>query len=1091
LSREGQGLFERVIGTLFGGTKHERDEKRLRPVSTRINEIYVGLRDLSEEALSGKTAEFRARLAAGETLDDLLPEAYAVVKEACRRHVGRTWKVCDIEVRWDMVPFDVQLMGASVLHEGKISEMATGEGKTLVAVMPLYLNALTGKGVHLITVNDYLARRDSEWMGQILRYLGLTVGVIQHDMPPPARRAAYACDVTYGTNNEFGFDYLRDNMAVRQEDQVQRGHHYGIVDEVDSVLVDEARTPLIISGPVQQSVQQYDAIKPAVERVTREQTKLVNSILSEVEKLAVQDGNGGNGEDAEEDEDGGEAEEAAAAPAAAPSTGRQTRGDAKRDKRAAADRDWEIGAKLLTVQRGSPKNKRLFKLYAENPAFKKLAQRVELDLIRDKRMQEIDEDLLYVIDERNHLTDLSEKGRQLMSPNDPGFFVLPDLSVELERIQNDESVDAKERVQRRDALNRSYAERADRIHCVHQLIRAYALYEKDVEYVVQDGKVLIVDEFTGRLMPGRRFSDGLHQALEAKEGVRVGDEMQTLATITLQNYFRLYSKLAGMTGTAETEAGEFYEIYKLDVVVIPTNEPVRRVDYDDVIYKTRREKYNAVIEEIAAMHEAGRPVLVGTVSVEVSETLSRLLKRRGIPHSVLNAKYHQQEAEIVASAGRPGAVTIATNMAGRGTDIKLGEGIVKGKRCVLRCDLALEECGATDSKEKCTDDMPCGLHIIGTERHEARRIDRQLRGRAGRQGDPGSSRFFLSLEDDLMRLFGSERIAAIMEKMGVEEGEVIEHPLVTRSISGAQKRVEAHNFEIRKRLLEYDNVMNQQRELVYGQRQAALAGADLKTEVIEMLDEAVAEKCEELLETTDETGDWPLRQLGEEIEVMTMHPVSVPEIEVQNQDNREAVIEHFQAEARRAYEAKEAEFTSPLMRQVERFIYLRTLDSGWRDHLHEVDQLREGIGWQSVAGKDPLIEYKKEAFKLFELLMLQIHHDTVRNLFKVSLVEEPQPAAPPPPRAAGVTAFQPAVPSAFAAGVGAGAAGGAGASRTPGTVGAGSGSLAAGGRARGAGGAQAPPVSREPVRRGPEVGRNEPCPCGSGKKYKRCHGAAG
>jgi preprotein translocase subunit SecA len=1091
LSREGQGLLERVIGTLFGGTKHERDAKRLRPLVAEINAIYAGLRDLSDEALQGKTAEFRSRLAAGETLDDLLPEAYAVVKEACRRHVGRTWKVCDLDVRWEMVPFDVQLMGAAVLHEGKIAEMATGEGKTLVAVMPLYLNALGGKGVHLITVNDYLARRDSEWMGQILRFLGLTVGVIQHDMPPPARRAAYAADVTYGTNNEFGFDYLRDNMAVRQEDQVQRGHNFGIVDEVDSVLIDEARTPLIISGPVQQSTQQYDAIKPAVDRVVREQTKLVNTILAEVEKLAALEDPAANGDDADDAEDETPGEEAESAPAKSGGRGAPAKGDSKRDKRAAADRDWEIGVKLLTVQRGSPKSKRLFKLYAEHPAFKKLAQRVELDLIRDKRMQEVDEDLLFVIDEKQHLTDLSEKGRQLMSPNDPGFFVLPDLSVELERIQNDESLDAKERVQRRDALNRNYAERADRIHCVHQLIRAYALYEKDVEYVVQDGKVLIVDEFTGRLMPGRRFSDGLHQALEAKEGVRVGDEMQTLATITLQNYFRLYAKLAGMTGTAETEAGEFYEIYKLDVVVIPTNEPVRRMDYNDVIYKTRREKYNAVIEEIAAMHEAGRPVLVGTVSVEVSETLSRLLKRRGIPHSVLNAKYHQQEAEIVAIAGRPGAVTIATNMAGRGTDIKLGAGIVKGKRCVLRCDLPLEECGATDSKEKCTADMPCGLHIIGTERHEARRIDRQLRGRSGRQGDPGSSRFFLSLEDDLMRLFGSERIAAIMEKMGVEEGEVIEHPLVTRSIGGAQKRVEAHNFEIRKRLLEYDNVMNQQRELVYGQRHAALTGADLKSDVIEMLDEAVLEKCEEMLEAPDETGDWPIQQLAEEMEVMTMHPVAMPDVEVQNQATREAVIEHFQAEARRAYEAKEAEFTSPLMRQVERFIYLRTLDSGWRDHLHEVDQLREGIGWQSVAGKDPLIEYKKEAFKLFEQLMLRIHQETVRNLFKVSLVEEPQPAPPPLPRAAGMTAFQPAVPSAYAAGVGAGAAGGGGTGGA-GTPGAAPGGFAPGGRARGAAGApQAPTASKEPVRRGPEVGRNEPCPCGSGKKYKRCHGAAG
>jgi preprotein translocase subunit SecA len=1076
LSREGQGLVERVLGTLFGGTKHERDLKQLRPLVTRINEIYAGLSSLSEDELKGKTAEFRTRLEAGETVDDLLPEAYAVVKEACRRHVGQSWKVCDQDIRWDMVPFDVQLMGAAVLHQGKISEMATGEGKTLVAVMPLYLNALPGKGVHLITVNDYLARRDAEWMGQILRYLGLTLGVIQHDMSPATRRASYACDVTYGTNNEFGFDYLRDNMAVRLEDQVQRGHAFAIVDEVDSVLIDEARTPLIISGPVQQSIQQYDSLKPAVDRVAREQTKLVNSLLTEVEKLAAA-GEVGDA-DGDDDGDGDDDDEAAerVVPAPAKSAKKEPAANDRQSRKAAADRDWEIGVKLLTVQRGSPKNKRLFKVYAEQPALKRLSQRVELELIRDKRMQEVDEELLYVIDEKNHITDLSEKGRQLMSPNDPSFFVLPDLAVELERIQTDEELDPKERVQQREQLNRQYAERAERIHCVHQLIRAYALYEKDVEYVVQDGKVLIVDEFTGRLMPGRRFSEGLHQALEAKEGVHVGDEMQTLATITLQNYFRLYGKLAGMTGTAETEAGEFYEIYKLDVVVIPTNEPVRRVDYDDLIYKTRREKYNAIIEEIAGLHEAGRPVLVGTVSVEVSETLSRLLKRRGITHAVLNAKYHQQEAEIVARAGRPGAVTIATNMAGRGTDIKLGAGIVKGKQCVLRCDLPLDACGATESKESCLSDMPCGLHIIGTERHEARRIDRQLRGRAGRQGDPGSSRFFLSLEDDLMRLFGTDRIAGIMEKMGVEEGEVIEHSLVTRSIGSAQKRVEAHNFEIRKRLLEYDNVMNQQRELVYGQRQAALLGADLRSQILEMLDETIEEQCAVALGSE---VDWPLKALAEEFSIITLHPIAPPPIERQDKEGEEEILAHFLAAGRAAYEAKEAELTPPLMRQVERFIYLRTLDAGWRDHLYEVDHLREGIGWQSVAGKDPLIEYKKEAFKLFEELMGQIRKDTVRNLFKVSLVEEPAPAAPVANQR--TTAFRPQTPSAYAAPAAAGAAVGASPQGAPGRA-----SYDPSGRQTGG----PPPTGpREPVRRAPEVGRNDPCPCGSGKKFKRCHGA--
>jgi preprotein translocase subunit SecA len=1082
VGREGQGLFEKVLEKLFGGTKHERDVRDIEPLVARINELHAGLERLTDDEIRGKTAEFRERLGAGEQVDDLLPEAYAVAKEACRRHVGKTWKISDLDVRWDMVPFDVQLMGAVVLHHGKISEMATGEGKTLVAVMPLYLNALAGKGVHLVTVNDYLARRDSEWMGEILRFLGLTVGVIQHDMSPAARREAYNCDVTYGTNNEFGFDYLRDNMAGRLDDQVQRGHYYAIVDEVDSVLIDEARTPLIISGPVQHSTQQYDALKPAVDRLVREQTKLVTSILAEVEGLlggleigAPGEEEAAAGEDRDEDEDGDDDgdDDGEVKPARKGGTGKPGAKSGPVDR----DREWEIGVKLFTVQRGSPKNRRLFKLFAERPGLKKLTQRIELELLRDKRSQEIDEELLFSIDEKNHVTDFSEKGRHLLSPNDASFFVLPDLAVELEHIQNDETLDPKERLQKREVLHRNYAERADRIHCVQQLIRAYGLYEKDVEYVVQDGKVLIVDEFTGRLMPGRRFSDGLHQALEAKENVRVGDEMQTLATITLQNYFRLYKKLAGMTGTAETEASEFFEIYKLDVVVIPTNEAVRRVDYEDLIYKTRREKYNAIIEEIAALHEAGRPVLVGTVSVDVSETLSRLLKRRGINHSVLNAKYHKEEAEIVVRAGRPGAVTIATNMAGRGTDIKLGAGIVKGKQCVLRCDLPLDACGATESKETCLDEIPCGLHIIGTERHEARRIDRQLRGRAGRQGDPGSSRFFLSLEDDLMRLFGSERIASIMDRLGVEDGEVIEHSLVTRSIGSAQKRVEMHNFEIRKRLLEYDNVMNQQREVVYGQRQAALQGDDLREDILEMLAEMVEEKCAEMIDRAESWQDWPLRELAVEFELITRQPIKAAAPE--GRDAFAAVVEDMAAETRKAYAAKEAEFTPELMRQVERFIFLRTLDAAWRDHLYEVDHLREGIGWQSVAGKDPLIEYKKEAFRLFEEVLARIRRETVRNLFKVSLVEEPQArAAAPTPRA---MAYRHEATSAYGAAAPAGgAASGSAAATAP--------AAAAGGpyRARPAR-PGAPGLPQEPVRRGPEVGRNDPCPCGSGKKYKKCH----
>ncbi|MGD8394482.1 MAG: preprotein translocase subunit SecA [Candidatus Eiseniibacteriota bacterium] len=1064
-------IVERAIGKLFGGTKHERDRKRMLPIVDSINGVYEELAALSDEALRAKTDAFRQRLQDGEGIDELLPEAYAVVKDACRRHRGRTWKVCEIETGWDMVPFDVQLMGAIALHEGKIAEMATGEGKTLVAVMPLYLNALSGRGVHLVTVNDYLARRDSEWMGQILRFLGLTVGVIQHDMTPAERREAYACDVVYGTNNEFGFDYLRDNMAVRLEDRVQRGHHYVIVDEVDSVLIDEARTPLIISGPVQQSDEQYTTLKPLVERVVRSQTRQVNDIMAEVEKLRRQLehlGDRGNGADGEGEQGGGRRGKrgergrgrAGADPAA---------DDAEEESLSPGDLESEIGFKLVLVQRGSPKNRRLLKLYADHPSMKKLAQRAEGEILRDKQMHEVDEQLYFIIDEKNHVTDLSEQGRELLAPQDREFFVMPDLAVDLDHIDHDESLSPEERIQKRDALYRTYAERSDRIHAVHQLLRAYALYERDDEYVVQDGKVVIVDEFTGRMMPGRRFSDGLHQALEAKESVKVGDEMQTFATITLQNYFRLYDKLAGMTGTAETEASEFFEIYGLDVVVIPTNQPVRRVDYDDVIFKTRREKYNALIEEIEALQEEGRPVLVGTVSVEVSETLARMLKRKGIKHDVLNAKNHQREAEIVSNAGQPGTVTIATNMAGRGTDIKLGPGVVRGEHCVIRCDLPLEACGATESKKQCEEDMPCGLAIIGTERHESRRIDRQLRGRAGRQGDPGSSRFFLSLEDDLMRLFAPERLAGMMEKLGVQDGEVIEHPWVTKSIERAQKRVEGHNFEIRKRLLEYDNVMNQHREVIYTRRLAALQGDDLRDEILAMLEEGVEALCREHADPEMHPDAWDLAGLRQQLEMLLLAPVELPALE--GRDRFEALLEAARSAAHAAYETKESQYTPDLMRQVERYILLRVIDEAWRDHLYEVDQLRSGIGWQSIAGKDPLIEYKKEAFRLFDELLTNIHKETVQKLFRTSLVEEPTAPGRPAPQQ--VAARHEAV-SAFA---GAGAPAGSGTSGVGGVAGASARETPAL-----PGGSRRQPVRRE----GTKVGRNDPCPCGSGKKYKKC-----
>ncbi len=680
--------------TKMFSTKHDRELKRLAPMVEKINGFVEECRSLSDADLQAMTDQFRQRLAEGETVDEIMPEAFAVVKDACRRLVGQIWQITGRDIEWDMVPYDVQLIGAIAMHEGKIAEMATGEGKTLVATMPLYLNALEGKGVHLVTVNDYLARRDAEWMGGVYRWLGLDVGIIQHDMMPDERRAEYNKDITYGTNNEFGFDYLRDNMAITPEHRVQREHHYAIVDEVDSVLVDEARTPLIISGPVDRSTHKFDEYRPKVQSLVRAQTRLVNSLFSEAERLL---------NEAEEEEE--------------------------------SNKEYTAGIKFLQVQRGSPKHNKLMKLKKETGIIK-LLERVENDYLREKKLHVLDEDLLYVIDEKANTIDLQDSGRSNLSPNDPDLFVLPDLSGIMSELEGKvESGDlSDERAEHeREKFHRNYADRSERLHNIHQLLKAYTLFEIDVDYVVQDGQVIIVDEFTGRLMPGRRFSEGLHQALEAKEGVKIEKETQTLATITIQNYFRMYSKLSGMTGTAETEAGEFWEIYELDVLVIPTNREVVRDEMDDVIFRTKREKFNSIIEEITECYRAQRPVLVGTTSVEVSEMLSRILKRSGVPHEVLNAKQHQREAEIVLIAGQKGAITIATNMAGRGTDIKLGEGVV---------DLG-------------------GLHIIGTERHEARRIDRQLRGRSGRQGDPGSSRFYMSLEDDLMRLFGSDRIAGV------------------------------------------------------------------------------------------------------------------------------------------------------------------------------------------------------------------------------------------------------------------------------------------------------------------------------------------
>ena len=1031
----------RAATRLFG-TKSERDVKRMLPLVAEINRHFGLLADLTDEALQAKTTEFRSRLAAGVELDDLLPEAFAVVKEACRRHCGQSWTVVGHTTRWEMVPFDVQLMGAIVLHQGRIAEMATGEGKTLVAIMPLYLNALPGRGAHLVTVNDYLARRDSEWVAEILRWLGLTVGCIQHDMDPTARKAAYGCDVTYGTNNEFGFDYLRDNMVVHRDDRVQRPHYYAIVDEVDSVLIDEARTPLIISGPVAQSYQHFDRMVGPVEALVRRQNQIVSGLLDEAERLlGLPDG----------------------------------------------ESQYQAGIKLLQVQRGAPRHKRLSKLTSDDPALKRLILRVEGDFMRDKRLHEVDDDLLYSIDEKGHTVGLSDEGRTALSPGNPTMFVLPDLSEDVGRIDADPSLEPLEKVRRKDEIHQRYAEKSEMLGNVTQLLRAFCLYEKDREYVVQDGKVLIVDEFTGRLMPGRRFSEGLHQALEAKEKVVVGEENQTLATITIQNYFRLYAKLAGMTGTAETEAAEFFEIYKLDVVVAPTNEPIRRIDYDDLIFRTRREKYNAILDEIEEVHRSGRPVLVGTVSVDVSETLAKMLKRRGINHQVLNAKLHQSEAEIVSLAGRVGAVTIATNMAGRGTDIKLAPEIVKGRICLVNTREGAGDCQATEGVQHCRDEMPCGLHIVGTERHESRRIDRQLRGRSGRQGDPGSSRFYLSLEDDLMRLFGSERIAAMMTRLGVQEGEVIMHPFVTKAIERAQKKVEAHNFGIRKHLLDYDNVMNQQREVVYGLRNSALDEGDISGRIRELIEARVTGIVEAHSGAGVKAELRDIRGLEADLQHLLLTPVSLATFEAGG--TQEGLLEAALAAAHAAYAQREEVFGAERMREVERRIQLMVIDEKWRDHLFEIDHLRGGIGLRAYAQRDPLLEYKAEAFRMFEELIVGIEEDTVRYLFRVMPAAASAPAVRVPhPTPRPVARMQTMHQGTSAFGAGATPVAEAGEAAADHGMAPGTRPGPAPRRSR-PGGSPGEGAGRTIVRTQPKVGRNEPCPCGSGKKYKKCCGA--
>jgi preprotein translocase subunit SecA len=1009
------------------GDKHSKDIKELWPIVDEINSEYEKLKLLTDDELRGKTNELREKIQEytkdlrlkieelkirlqsdeefdrhsaydeldaleeelnekyEEILDEILPEAFAVVKSTCERLLGKSWLVVGHKIIWNMVPYNVQLMGGIVLHQGKISEMATGEGKTLVATLPIYLNALTGRGVHLVTVNDYLAQRDSEWMGEIYKFHGLTVGCIINTMNPEQRKQQYQCDITYGTNNEFGFDYLRDNMSIDKEHQVQRKHNYAIVDEVDSVLIDEARTPLIISGPVEVDDQKFNEMKPKVERLYRLQSNFVSKIVQDAENLLNGEGNG----------------------------------------------NPEAGKLLLRAYRGLPKHSKLTKLLSE-PLYKKLMQSTEMEFLREKakNMYIIDDELFFVIDEKNNTIDLTEKGREELAKGsgmEKDFFVLPDLGTEISKFENDSSLSEEEKIRKKDLLYQKYSESSDRIHTIHQLLKAYTLFEKDDEYVItEEGKIAIVDEFTGRVLPGRRYSDGLHQAIEAKENVKVERDTQTLATITLQNYFRMYNKLAGMTGTAETEEGEFFQIYKLEVVVIPTNKKVVRVDEDDAIYKTKREKYNSIIEQIETLKKEGRPVLVGTTSVEVSETISRMLKRKGIPHNVLNAKQHQREAEIVEHAGEIGAVTIATNMAGRGTDIKLGAGVVeKG-----------------------------GLYILGTERHESRRIDRQLRGRSGRQGDPGMSKFYLSLEDDLMRLFGSDRISNVMTRMGIKEGEVIQHPLITRSVERAQKKVEENNFSIRKRLLEYDDTMNQQREVIYTRRQRALEGDRLKEEIFDQLEEFVAE-------IVDRNFDEVLADnLKEEIMHNLLVDVYIPPEEFESL-GKEGIKDKILEAAKTFYRKKEEMLGSELMARLERYATLSVIDHKWKEHLREMDDLKEGIGLRAYGQKDPLVEYKSEAFKLFLTLIEQIRNEIVSFCFKFF------PQAPDE-----VQSRRRRQPSVRMTEV----------KQSTDRIG-----LNQGRNAQQAG--QTNNGSRpQPVQVGEKIGRNDPCPCGSGKKYKHCHG---
>ncbi len=1109
------GSFTKTLKKIFGD-KSERDIKVIAPMVDRINTLGEEMKALSHDDLRAKTTALKARIAdavreneeeiaalkkqvednpemsiadkeavfdrvdAAEAqindilegvLKEILPDAFAVVRETARRfreneviEVTATdfdrnvaarrsgvdikgdkalwhnrWMAAGAEIVWDMVHYDVQLIGGIALHEGKVAEMQTGEGKTLVATLPVYLNALAGKGVHLVTVNDYLARRDSEWMGPIYEFHGMSVDCIDKHQPnSDERRKAYLADVTFGTNNEFGFDYLRDNMSTAPERLVQRKHHYAIVDEVDSVLIDDARTPLIISGPTPKGDQQlFDEMKPRVEKLYNVQRQLVTGLVAEAKKKL----------------------------------------SAGEDGKIGKDNITEGGLALFRAYRGLPKLKPLIKFLSE-PGMKQQMLKTEAYYLQDqeKEMHKADEVLYFTIEEKNNSVELTEKGIELLSQNteDADFFILPDMGTSIAEIEKSDK-SAEEKIKEKDELLRNYSIKAERIHTINQLLKAYALFEKDVDYVVMDNKVKIVDEQTGRIMEGRRYSDGLHQAIESKERVKVEAATQTYATVTLQNYFRMYHKLAGMTGTAETEAGELWDIYKLDVMIIPTNKPILRDDREDKVYKTKREKFNAAIEEIVELSKAGRPVLVGTTNVEVSELLSRMLKLRNIKHNVLNAKLHAKEADIVAEAGRPGAVTIATNMAGRGTDIKLGEGV--------------KEAG--------------GLAIVGTEKHDSRRVDRQLRGRSGRQGDPGSSQFYISLEDNLMRLFGSDRIAKMMDRLGLEEGEVIQHSMITKSIERAQRKVEENNFGIRKKLLEYDDVMNAQREVIYKRRRHALHGDRLSLDIENMFKdvaEAVVNNHHEVKDFENFNLDL-IQFLGIESPVSEEEFTSVktPELAArvfeaardrydrrmrevaktalpiinnvhQNQARFDNIAVPF-SDGKRALqvvvnieEALEREAAN-LKEGIEKTSTLAIIDNEWKEHLREMDDLRQSVQNARFEQKDPLLIYKFESFELFKKMIERVSFEVVSFLSKAGL-----------PGSDGQVRTTAAVPKADDM-------------KHLQTSRPGSEGGAPSGNSAGPGGAVPPPRRKpEPVRVEKKVGRNDPCPCGSGKKYKNCHG---